>query len=70
MFDFFDKCIGFIEVIFDYFLTVISSLIGFLGITSQAVSFPLSLVGAMPSIIGISMMSVIGISVVKLITGR
>lgn len=70
MFDFFDSLIGYIEVVFEYISTIIGSLITFVTIIPQAISFPLSLIGLLPVLIGTSLLTVIGVSVIKLIIGR
>lgn len=70
MFEFFDSLIGYIEVFFEYVSTIIGSLISFVTIIPQAISFPLGMVGFLPVLIGTSVLTVVGVSVIKLIVGR
>lgn len=70
MFQFFDTIAGFFELIGQYLLTIIESLISFITLIPHAVSIPLSIVGFMPALIGTSILAVIGVSIIKLIIGR
>lgn len=70
MFEFFDTIAGYFELIGQYLLTIIESLISFVTLIPQAGSFPLSIVGFMPHILGTSILTIVGVSIIKLIVGR
>lgn len=70
MFDFFDKIIGYIEMAWDFLISIIESLLQLLVLTSTTVSLPLNLVGYLPSVLGVSVLVSVSVYVVKLIVGR
>ena len=70
MFDFFEKILGFIETVFEFFINLVESLFMALEVLTKAVVFPIELSGLMPSIIGSAMLIVVSLSVVKFIVGR
>lgn len=70
MFDFFDKFIGFLEIIWDFFINLVNSLIIALSATVTAATLPVTLMPFLPAIIGSSVMIVIAFAVVKFIIGR
>lgn len=70
MFDFFDKIIGFLETLWDFFINLVNSLIIALSATVTAATLPVTLMPFLPAIIGSSVMIVIAFAVVKFIIGR
>lgn len=70
MFDFFEKVLGFIETVFEFFINLVESLFMALEVLSKSIVFPLELAGLMPSVIGSAMVIVVSLAVVKFIVGR
>lgn len=70
MFDFFEKTLGIIESVFEFFINFCESLFLATEVLTKAVVFPMELAGLMPNIIGSSMLIVISLAVVKFIIGR
>ena len=70
MFDFFSKILGFVEVLFDYFVNLIESLIMAVYFAGTAVSFTTYLVPFMPAIIGSAIVVFVAIYLVKFLIGR
>lgn len=70
MFDFFEKVLGFIETVFEFFINLVESLFMALEVLAKSIVFPLELAGLMPSIIGSAMTIVVSLAVVKFIVGR
>lgn len=70
MFDFFEKVLGFIETVFEFFINLVESLFMALEVLAKSIVFPLELSGLMPSIIGSAMVIVVSLAVVKFIVGR
>ena len=70
MFDFFEKILGFIETVFEFFINLVESLFMAIEVLAKAVVFPIELSGLMPSILGSAMLIVVSLAVVKFIVGR
>lgn len=70
MFDFFDKIVGFLETLWDFFINLVNSLIVALTATVTAATLPVTLMPFLPAIIGSAVMIVIAFAVVKFIIGR
>lgn len=70
MFDFFSQVIGFIEVAWQYFMNLISSLIMAVGFLATSISFPLAIVSYMPAIIGTAIVVFMAIFVIRFLIGR
>lgn len=70
MFDFFDKILGFIEVIWDYFLNLIESLAMAVYFVGNSVNFTTYLVPFMPAIIGSAIVVFVAIYLIKFLIGR
>ena len=70
MFDFFSKILGYIEILWDYFLNMVESLFLALTVMTQASSFTLGLVKFMPSIIGAAIVITFGIYAARFIANR
>lgn len=70
MFDFFSKILGFVEVVFDYFVNLIESLLIAVYFTGTAVSFTTYLVPFMPAIIGSAIVVFLAIYLIRFLIGR
>lgn len=70
MFDFFDKIIGFIEQVWDFFVNLINSLIIALSAVVTASTLPQLLMPFLPAVVASSFMIVVAFAVVKFIIGR
>ena len=70
MFAFFDQIFGFLETVWEFFISLVNSLIVALTATVTAATLPVTLMPFLPAIIGSSVMIVIAFAVVKFIIGR
>ena len=70
MLDFFGTIIGYLEMVWSYFLNLINSMISFLSLILAATALPLSIAYYVPSFIASSVVAVSSIAVLKLIIGR
>lgn len=70
MLDFFGTIIGYLEMVWSYFLNIINSMISFLSLILAATALPLSISYYVPSFIASSVVAVSSIAVLKLIIGR
>lgn len=70
MFDFFSKILGFVEVVFDYFVNLIESLFMAVYFTGTAVGFTTYLVSFMPAIIGSAIVVFLAIYLIRFLIGR
>ena len=70
MLDFFGTIIGYLEMVWSYFLNLINSMISFLTLILSATALPLSIAYYVPSFIASSVVAVSSIAVLKLIIGR
>ena len=70
MFDFFSKILGFVEVVFDYFVNLIESLLMAVYFTGTAVSVTTYLVPFMPAIIGSAIVVFLAIYLIRFLIGR
>lgn len=70
MFDFFDKILGFVEIIWDYFINLIESLAMAVYFVGTSVSFTTYIVPFMPAIIGSAIVVFMAIYLIKFLIGR
>lgn len=70
MLDFFSSLVSYIEIIWDFFLGLIETLITFITTLVQAALLPPMLVGYVWAPIATCILSVAGFAVVKIIIGR
>lgn len=70
MLDFFGTVIGYIEMVWNFFLNFLQSLLTLLTALLQAVTLPSKLVYMAPSFMSASILAVGAIAALKLIIGR
>ena len=70
MVDFFQAIINYIEIVWNFFVNLITSLINLVTAVLAAVSIPQTVYGFVFAPLGASIMAVMAISVLKLIIGR
>lgn len=70
MFDFFEKMLGFVELIFSFFMNLTRSLLSAVLAISNGTSFLMQLSGLMPTIVSSSILIVLFMAVLKFILGR
>ena len=70
MFDFFNKVIGFIETVFEFFINLVESLFMALQVLVEAIRVPIFLSGFLPAVLGSALIVVVSLAVVKFIVGR
>lgn len=70
MFDFFEKILGFIESIWQFFINLINSTILAIETLLSSIILPLELASIVPSILGASVSIVVSLAIVKFIVGR
>jgi len=70
MLNFFQEIIGFVETIFDFFVSFIESLLMALGFIISSAPFNVVVASMMPTIIGTSVTIVVGIAIAKFLLGR
>lgn len=70
MFDFFDRLFGYIEIVFDFFLNIIKTLITALGVLSQSATIVVHLTGYMPTMIATGVVVFSAIMICKFLIGR
>ena len=70
MLDFFGSIMSYIEVVWDFFLNLINSLLTFIDTLATAVTLPATISGFLWSPIASCMVSMVAFSVVKMIIGR
>lgn len=70
MFDFFEKVLGFIQTVFDFFINLIKSLLMAFNVLAEAIRVPIYLSGFLPAILGAALLVVVSLAVIKFIVGR
>ena len=67
---FFEMIIGYIEMVWDFFLNLINSLVMLISAIAGAVILPPAVAVMVPSFLAISVVAMAGISICKLVIGR
>lgn len=70
MLDFFESIISYIDLIWNFFINAIRSLISLFTVLLGAVTLPQMLVNTVPSFLAVSVSAVASIALIKLIVGR
>lgn len=70
MLNFFETIIGYLELIWDFFLNLINSILSLITAVAGAVVIPPQLLGLVFGPLGACIISVTGFAVVKIIIGR
>ncbi len=70
MLDFFETVIGYIEMVWDFFLNLINSLLTLITTLVSAVLLPPAVAVMVPSFLAASVTAVAGIAICKLVIGR
>lgn len=70
MLSFLETIVNFFEMLWDFVVNLVESLVTLLGVIAEAILLPPVLIGYVPAIIGASISAVVGIAVAKLILGR
>ncbi len=69
MLDFFDYIIDMFQMLFDFILNLINSIITLLVVVAQAITIPPLLAGYAPAVLGTCILAVSAIGIAKLIAG-
>lgn len=70
MFEFFDSVLNFFDIVWQFIQNLINSIVVLFQILIQAIAVPPLLIGFVPGIVGVGILSMVGIAVAKLIVGR
>lgn len=70
MFDFFNQVLGFIQTVFDFFISLVESLILGISLLVSSIDLPLLLVGYVPPILGSAIVVCFSIYIIKFLIGR
>lgn len=70
MFDFFEKILGFVDAVWNYFVNLIDSLILAVVFLGSSSNFATAIIGFMPPIIGTAIVVFLAIYVIKFLIGR
>lgn len=70
MFDFFNKILGYVELLWTYFTNFIESVVTALQLLLVSMSFPQSLTPLMPPIIGTAIAVFLAIYLIRFMIGR
>lgn len=70
MLDFFETVVGYIEMVWDFVLNLINSLLTLITTLVSAVLLPPAVAVMVPSFLAVSVTAVAGIAICKLVIGR
>ena len=70
MLNFFDTIVDYIQLVWQFFLNMITSLLNLFTAVSGAAQLPAIIIGYVFAPLGACMMAVVGFAVVKIIVGR
>ena len=70
MLDFITQILGYVEMLWSYFVNFLTTLLLFFDTVAGAMALPLGMIGYLPPMIGTAVTVVVSVSVVKLILGR
>ena len=70
MLSFLETIVNFFEMLWDFVVNLVESLVTLLEVIAEAILLPPVLTGYVPAIIGASISAVVGIAVAKLFLGR